>query len=185
MNGRSKRLLNEWQTLQRGLEGRKDICCQVLTTNQDGVPNSYRIDYHIRSICGVTNMEQLGKAGIKNEPLFADHFTMHIELPANYPQVDGAPRLTFLTHDEQGQEMAHPWHPNIRYFGSFGGRVCINMADTYTSLLWAVQRVGAYLRYEIYHATMEPPYPEDLLVATWIREQGEPYEWIYFENKNK
>ena len=177
MNGRSKRLLNEWQTLQHGLDGRKDISCRVLTTNADGVPDSYLVDYQIRSICGVTDMAQLGTAGISNEPLYADHFTMRIELPANYPQVDGEPVLTFLTHDGRGNALPHPWHPNIRYFGSFAGRVCINMADSYTSLLWAVQRIGAYLRYEVYHATMEPPYPEDLQVATWVRDQGEHNGW--------
>ena len=182
MNGRSKRLHNEWQMLEHGLDGRKDIRCRVLTTNEEGVPNSYVIDYHIHSICGVTNIEQLGNFGIKNEPLFADHFTMHLKLPTNYPQVDGAPILTFLTHDEQGKELPHPWHPNIRYFGAFAGRVCINMADTYASLLWAVQRIGAYLRYEIYHATMEPPYPEDLQVAAWVRNQGEPNGWLRIEN---
>ena len=155
MNGRSKRLLNEWQTLQHGLDGRKDISCRVLTTNADGVPDSYLVDYQIRSICGVTDMAQL----------------------ANYPQVDGEPVMTFLTHDGRGNALPHPWHPNIRYFGSFAGRVCINMADSYTSLLWAVQRIGAYLRYEVYHATMEPPYPEDLQVATWVRDQGEPNGW--------
>ena len=182
MNGRSKRLQNEWQMLEHGLDGRKDIRCRVLTTNEEGISNSYAIDYYIHSICGVTNIEQLGNFGIKNEPLFANHFTMHLILPTNYPQVDGAPILTFLTHDEQGKELPHPWHPNIRYFGAFAGRVCINMADTYASLLWAVQRIGAYLRYEIYHATMEPPYPEDLQVAAWVRNQGEPNGWLRIEN---
>ena len=174
MNGRNKRLQNEWRMLEQGLDGRKDISCRVLTTNADGLPTDYCIDYHIHSLCGVTNMEHLNEAGVKNEPLYADHFRMRMTLPPNYPQIDGAPILNFLTCDEEGNDLPHPWHPNIRYFGAFAGRVCINMADTYSSLLWAVQRIGAYLRYDTYHATMEPPYPEDLQVATWIRNQGEP-----------
>jgi hypothetical protein len=177
MNGRNKRLQNEWRMLEQGLDGRKDISCRVLTTNADGLPTDYCIDYHIHSLCGVTNIEHLNEAGVKNEPLYADHFRMRMTLPPNYPQIDGAPILNFLTCDEEGNDLPHPWHPNIRYFGAFAGRVCINMADTYSSLLWAVQRIGAYLRYDTYHATMEPPYPEDLQVATWIRNQGEPNGW--------
>ena len=128
-------MAHEWQTLEQGLDGRKDIRCRVLTKNADGVPNSYLVDYYIRSICGVTNIEKMGTDGIKNEPIYASHFTMHIELPANYPQVDGAPVFSFLTHDAEGHETPHPWHPNIRYFGAFAGRVCINMVDTYCDLL--------------------------------------------------
>lgn len=169
LSGRNRRLLHEWQTLQQGLEGRADICWRVLEYNADGLPTSYLIDYHIRCICGVNNMEQLNEAGVDNEPLYADHYQMRIDLPANYPCVDGMPTFQFLTHDGEGRELPHPWHPNIRYFGSFAGRVCINMADTYTDLLWAVRRIAAYLRYDVYHATMEPPYPEDLQVAAWVR----------------
>jgi hypothetical protein len=55
------------------------------------------------------------------------------------------------------------------------------MTDTYTDLLWGVQRVASYLRYDTYHAQMEAPYPEDLKVAAWVTRQGEPKEWIYFE----
>ena len=54
------------------------------------------------------------------------------------------------------------------------------MPDTYTDLAWAVERVAQYLRYEIYHAVSEPPYPEDLKVAAWVIRQGEPKEWTVF-----
>ena len=40
------------------------------------------------------------------------------------------------------------------------------MADTYTDLVWGVERVAHYLRYDVYHAVSEPPYPEDLKVAS-------------------
>lgn len=183
LSARNRRLLYEWQQLERGLKGRSDIKWHVLKTNSEGLPTSYLIDYNIHSICGVTNVEQLGKIGVINEPLFYDHFVMQLDLPINYPQVDGAPELRFLTTDNNSDPIPHPWHPNIRFFGSFAGRVCINMSDTYTDLLWGVRRVGSYLRYEIYHATLEPPHPEDLQVAAWVRNQGEPREWIYFEQK--
>ena len=179
LSGRNRRLLYEWQQLEQGLNGRSDITMHVTKTNADGLPTSYCINYHIHSICGVTCEERLNEPGIVNEPLFANHFQMQIDLPINYPCVDGAPTFHFLTTDEKGNPIPHPWHPNIRYYGAFAGRVCINMVDTYTDLLWGVRRVASYLRYDTYHATLNPPYPEDLQVAAWVRSQGEPNQWIW------
>jgi hypothetical protein len=173
LSGRNRRLWHEWQKLEQGLQGRSDIRCRVAKTNAAGLPIRYLVDYCIHSLCGVTNVERLNEQGVDNTPLYANHFLMQIDLPVNYPCVDGAPVLNFLTTDSEGQDIPHPWHPNIRYFGDFAGRVCINMADTYTDLLWGVRRVAAYLRYEIYHATLEPPYPEDLQVAAWVRKNEE------------
>jgi hypothetical protein len=128
----------------------------------------------------VENLEHFGEPGAENPPVFATGFLMRIDLPEGYPSVDAAPAFRFLTHNEQGQSIPHPWHPNIRYFGDFAGRVCINMPDTYTDLAWGVERVAHYLRYEVYHAISEPPYPEDLKVAAWVVRQGEPKEWTVF-----
>ncbi len=175
LNGRNRRLLYEWQQLEQGLEGRSDITWHVAKANAEGLPISYLIDYHIHSICGVTDIERLNELNVENKPIYADHFTMKLDLPAKFPCVDGAPVLNFLTSTPTGEPLPHPWHPNIRYFGAFAGRVCINMADTYTDLLWGVRRVASYLRYDIYHATLEPPYPEDLQVAAWVRSQGKRY----------
>ena len=179
LSGRNRRLLYEWQKMEAGLQGRSDIAWNVVRTNAAGLPVSYHIDYHIRSICGVTDIEHLGGTGIVNEPIYADWFQMQIDLPFNYPSVDGKPRLQFLTCDEAGLPIPHPWHPNIRYFGDFSGRVCINMADTYTDLIWGVRRVADYLRYNIYHAALEPPYPEDLQVAAWVRRQEASGQWSF------
>ena len=176
--GRNRRLLYEWQQLERRLEHRHDITCRPVRRNRDGLPTAYLVVYQIRSICGVENMEHFGEPGAENPPVFATGFQMRIELPEGYPSVDSAPVFRFLTYDEEGQAIPHPWHPNIRYFGDFAGRVCINMADTYTDLAWGVDRVAQYLRYEIYHAVSEPPYPEDLKVAAWVVRQGEPREWV-------
>ena len=178
--GRNRRLLYEWQQLDRRLEHRHDITCQPVRRNKEELPTAYLVDYQLKSISGVENMEHFGEPGAENPPVFAKGFLMRIDLPDGYPSVDAAPAFRFLTHDEQGQPIPHPWHPNIRYFGDFAGRVCINMPDTYTDLAWAVERVAHYLRYEIYHAISEPPYPEDLKVAAWVVRQGEPKEWTVF-----
>ena len=181
LSGRNRRLWYEWRQLEKGLDGHRDITFQVSGRNSEGLPTSYLVDYHLRSICGVEHEAELNEAGVENKPVFATGFKMMIDLPVNYPCVDALPLLYFLTTDTSGEPIPHPWHPNIRYFGSFAGRVCINMADTYTDLLWGVMRVASYLRYDTYHAMMETPYPEDLKVAEWVMRQGEPKEWIYFE----
>lgn len=177
--GRNRRLLYEWQKLEYSFENR-DMEIEVLATNPVGLPTSYIVNYHIRSFCGVTNMDKLNQVGIVNEPIFADKFSMIIDLPENYPSVDGAPLFRFMTTDANGDKLAHPWHPNIRWAGDFAGRVCINMSDTYTDLVWGVERVAGYLRYESYHALPRPPYPEDQSVAAWVIRQAEPNGWIPF-----
>ena len=181
LSGRNRRLLWEWRLLEERFGERSDITVSVASSNAAGLPVRYRVDYGIRSICGVEQVERLGEPGVANPPLFADRFTMEIVLPVNYPCVDGAPVFSFLVADEKGNPLPHPWHPNIRYFGAMAGRVCLNRDDTFTDLAWGVSRVASYLRYERYHAVSEPPYPEDMQVAAWVIRQGEPNEWIYFE----
>ena len=134
LSGRNRRLLKEWRLLEERFSGRRDIVVSVQECNAEGLPVRYRVDYNIRSICGVEQMERLGEAGVENPPLFADSFRMDLVLPRNYPCVDGAPEFRFRTEDEEGKPLPHPWHPNIRYFGEMAGRVCLNRDDTYTDL---------------------------------------------------
>jgi hypothetical protein len=181
LSGRNRRLLSEWRLLEDRFSHRPDIAVGVQSCNAAGLPVSYRVDYRIRSICGVENVERLGEKGVENPPLFANAFRMDLVLPPNYPCVDGAPVFRFCTQDEQGNPIPHPWHPNIRWFGEMAGRVCLNMDDTYTDLAWGVERIAGYLRYDLYHAVAEPPFPEDMQVAAWVIRQGEPQEWIYFD----
>lgn len=178
LSGRNRRLLYEWQKMEEGLSARSDIRWGVKRTNAEGLPVCYEVEYLIRSICGVTDVERLGEKGVENKPLYADRFRMIVELPDAFPCVDGAPIFRFLTEDEQGNPLPHPWHPNIRFFGSMAGRVCLNRTDTFTDLVWGVKRVATYLTYERYHALSEPPYPEDLQVASWVIRQAEPKGWI-------
>lgn len=177
--GRNRRLLYEWQKLEYACQNR-DFKIEIIDTNPFGLPTSYLVVYNIHSICGVTNIDRLNQAGVVNEPIFADSFSMRIDLPENYPCVDGSPQFRFLTTDAIGNAIEHPWHPNIRWAGSFAGRVCVNMSDTYTDLVWGIERVAGYLRYECYHALPEPPYPEDQSVAAWVIRQAEPNGWIPF-----
>jgi hypothetical protein len=184
LSGRNRRLLNEWQTLERRFGARAGIEVSVSERNAAGLPVRYRVDYRLKSICGVEQVERLGEPGVANPPVFADVFCLEIVLPPQYPCVDGSPVFRFRVADEDGNPIPHPWHPNIRWFGEMAGRVCLNMDDTYTDLAWGVDRIAQYLRYDLYHAVAEPPFPEDMLVAAWVIRQGEPNEWIYFDQEN-
>lgn len=174
-SGRNRRLRKEWETLESRLGGSGEITCHPVRFNKDGLPTAYLVEYAIRSICGVSEA-----ADGSNPPVFADRFLMRLELPEGYPSVDAAPVLRFLTRDDEGNAIPHPWHPNIRYYGDFAGRVCLNSPDTFESLAWMVLRVASYLRYERYHALNEPPYPEDQTVAAWVVRQGEKNDWTIF-----
>ncbi|MBQ0049068.1 MAG: hypothetical protein KBT12_02345 [Bacteroidales bacterium] len=167
MTGRDRRLRYEYELLEQRFASRDDIRVEVTGRNASGIPNRYLVHYRIRCFCAVTDVDHLNEPGFRNQPLFAEHFLMAIELPPAYPSVDASPVFRFLTHDEHQQPIPHPWHPNIRWFGEMAGRVCLNAPDTYTDLAWGVARVAQYLRYERYHATNEPPYPEDRQVAIW------------------
>lgn len=181
LSGRNRRLLHEWSGLKRSFEHRSGIDYQILRCNAAGLPVAYLITYRMRSICGVERIEQLNEPGVANPPVFASQFCMRIDLPVNYPCIDAPAEFRFLTCDVQGQTIPHPWHPNIRYFGEFAGRVCLNAPDTYSGLAWSVERIAHYLSYDRYHATQEPPYPEDFKVAEWVVKQGEPNGWIFFD----
>ena len=169
VKGRQRRLLYEWEALRKGLADRNDIRLTVTAADSRGIPTAYQVDYYIKSICGI---------GAGGRPLFADRFVMELTIPESYPEVVAPPGVRVVrTHDVDQL----PWHAEIRSHREMAGMVCINRLNTFTDLVWGVERVADYLRYERYHAKQEPPYPEDLQVAQWVRQLGEPNGWIYFD----
>ncbi|MCF0202010.1 MAG: hypothetical protein HUK08_01470 [Bacteroidaceae bacterium] len=171
MTPRLRRLNNEYTQLRTLVSAREQIEMQVLA-EEGGIPTRYLIIYNIRAMCGVTDIEHLNEEGAVCKPVYADRFLMTIDIPPSYPCIDAMPQFNFLVHDESHRPIAHPWHPNIRYFGAFAGYVCMNFPDSYASLAWAVDRIRQYLNYSLYHAKNEPPYPEDLKVAQWFLNNG-------------
>lgn len=146
---------------------RDDIAVEVTQTTPSGIPTAYRVTYSIRCICGIHD---------DLSPIFANRFVLEMTLPEGYPQIDAMPQCFFVGD-------VKPWHPNIRYHGEMAGRVCINMPNTNADLSWCLARIALYLRYELYHAINESPYPEDLKVAEWVRHHGEPNEWIFYDQE--
>ena len=57
LSGRNRRLLHEWHLLDDLMNGRSDMSYRVARCNAVGLPVSYHVDYHLRSICGVEDIE--------------------------------------------------------------------------------------------------------------------------------
>jgi len=171
--GRNARLLKEWDLIDKRFSNNKQIKYVVSKTNEVNLPIAYDIIFNMKSIIGVEEPDAQGL----QKPVFGHEHIMRITLPNNYPAADGSPEFKFLTDI---------WHPNIRYFGSFRGRVCLNISGygVYTPLVDYIDRVAGYLTYELYHAKYEAPYPEDLDVAEWVITQAEPQNWIPFKQHN-
>lgn len=175
--GRDARLFREWESIEKLTENNEEIFCVVRKRNPSGLPTEYEVGYNIRSFCGVSEPDEQGL----QKPLYANRFIMRICIPNNYPSADAKLEFKFVVKTRADIEIPHPWHPNIRYFGDFAGRVCLNAdaCGTYTDLSWYIQRVSRYLKFDIYHAQIGvPPFPEDDKVAEWVTKQGEPNGWI-------
>ena len=181
--GRNRRLMHEWSAIDQRFRDDKDITYIIRKRNADNLPTQYEIIFKVKSFCNIAEPDANGLC----KPVIADEFHMNITIPNNYPAVDSKLEFKFLTKNHEGKEIPHPWHPNIRFFGDFAGRVCLNTpaCGTFTDLAWYVDRVMLYLKYEKYHALNTPPFPEDNKVAEWVLEQAEPNGWIeQFRNEN-
>jgi len=168
--GRDTRLFNEWKTLDEACSESDEITYAVRKVNASGLPVAYDIIFRIKSIVGV---EAANEQGLQ-KPVFGNEHILQIRLPNNFPAAGGGfPEFKFITD---------VWHPNVRFFGDFKGRVCLNLKDCGTSVYLAehVGTVAGYLRYADYHARNEYPYPEDQTVAQWTLEQAEPQGWLHF-----
>jgi len=169
-SGRDARLFNEWEMIDRRYQD-DDQCEYIIRKrNVANLPIMYDIVFNVKTITGVEPPDEQGL----QRPIFGKEHTMRITLPNNYPGSDGKPEFMFITE---------VWHPNIRYFGDFKGRVCLNPNDrsVYTPLVEYIDTVISFLTYEDYHAENEYPYPEDLEVAEWVLNQAEPQGWLSFE----
>jgi hypothetical protein len=174
--GTNYRLLEEWEAIFNRFENNKEINVIIRERNASGLPVVFEVIYKITSFCGVMEKDEDGL----EKPIFAHEFIMRIYIPNNYPSVDSKLVFRFMTENIRENKIRHPWHPNIRYYGDFVGRVCLNNVayGTYTDLALYIEKVALYLKYEKYHAVNEPPFPEDNKVADWVINQAEPNGWI-------
>ncbi|MDL2296403.1 hypothetical protein LJC68_00175 [Bacteroidales bacterium OttesenSCG-928-B11] len=175
-SGRSARLFREWEAIDEKLKNSTEISYIIRKRNAEGLPIVYEVIYNIESFCNVSAPDENGL----QKPLKHNEFFLRINIPNNYPSVDSKLEFMFRTTDNFGKEIPHPWHPNIRFFGDFAGRVCLNTKayGTFVDLAHYIERITAYLRYDKYHAQNIPPFPEDTKVAEWVLTQAEPNGWI-------
>lgn len=174
--GRNRRLMHEWSAIDQRFHDDPVISYTITRRNTENLPTQYEVVFKVKSFCNVEEPDENGLC----KPITADEFRMNITIPNNYPAVDSKLEFKFICKDAEGKDIPHPWHPNIRFYGDFAGRVCLNTpaCGTFTDLAWYIDRVMLYLKYEKYHALNIPPFPEDNKVAEWILEQAEPQGWI-------
>lgn len=120
------------------------------------IPDTYHIHYYFKSITGINDDQS---------PIYGNHHIVELHLPLKYPME--SPRIYMKTD---------VWHPNIKWEGKFKGRICGNTKEYGKGydLTQLVFRVAEILQYKNYHAENTPPFPEDSLVAQWIKEYAEP-----------
>jgi len=171
-SGKDARLFKEWEMIDRRYENDTQGSYIIRKRNGLGLPIVYDIVFNVKSIVGVQPADEQGL----QMPIFGYEHVMRITLPNNYPSADGQPEFSFTTQI---------WHPNVRHFGDFRGRVCLNTGDSgvHTHLVDYIDRVIDYLTYSDYHAKNEYPYPEDLDVAEWVLKQAEPQGWVFFKQQ--
>lgn len=120
------------------------------------IPDTYNIHYYFKSIIGINDDQS---------PIYGNHHIVELHLPLKYPME--SPRIYMKSE---------VWHPNIKWEGKFKGRICGNTKEYGKGydLTQLVFRIAEILQYKNYHAENTPPFPEDSLVAKWIKDYAEP-----------
>ena len=170
LSGRERRLFNEWKKLDGIYANNEEISFIVRKRNPNGLPIKYDIIFAIPSITGVEPPDEKGL----QKPVFGNRHVLRISLPNNFPSVEGGhPDFKFMTV---------VWHPNIPPFSYdfIKGKDCFFEV----SLTDYIEKIAEYLRYDDYHATNEYPFPENRIVADWVREQAEPQGWLNFSKND-
>lgn len=121
-------------------------------------PRDYRITF--------TGLSTIVRVDSDMLPVFGETHVLEIHLPSGFPAE--AP-VCYMASEI--------WHPNIQADeGPYQGRICGNTEGfgAHYSLDDLILRIESMLKYEIYHAELRFPYPEDENIARWVREYAEP-----------
>lgn len=155
------RLKTEYEQFQKYTEMNSNFSFKVTKTIMGtNVPCIYELTYKVRTFTGINE---------DNTPVYGDVHRFSFDLSNNYPHVK--PALFSMTP---------VWHPNIKYFDPLKGRICFNyeVMGNHT-MLHLLLMLNDMLTYENYFAKIgEEPYPEDLEVARWVNEYGDPKGYI-------
>ena len=169
--GRDARLFHEWDLLEKRFANDSRVASIIVRKHnaKSKLPEKYEMILSMKSIIGVNPKNEQNL----ETPIFGHKHRLTIELPDFYPCAEGLPKFMFASDI---------WHPNIRFFGDFKGRVCLTFQDRplTTPLTAYVDTILDYLSYDDYMADDRYPFPEDLTVAAWVRNQAEPNNWLNF-----
>lgn len=168
-----RRLAAEYYHIRSYCESNDKISFRVLEeAKKSNLPIKYAISIEINSITGIDG---------DYYPVFSKKHELQIVLPQDYPT--SRPKLWMTTP---------VWHPNIKYEGVYKGRISVEtksmqkshleILPNYNHLDYYIHRVCLLLQYKDYIAEPVPPFPEDAMVAEWVRSFGEPMNII---NKDK
>ncbi len=152
-----KRLAREHLLVEALCQNHPGIQYKLIHPNQLP-PRDYRITF--------TGLSTIVRVDQDMLPVFAETHIMELHLPSGFPAE--APVCYMVSE---------VWHPNIQSEeGLYYGRICGNTEGfgSQFSLDDLILRVEGMLKYEIYHAQLRFPYPEDENVARWVREYAEP-----------
>lgn len=163
---RDTRLAIEYDRVETLANRSSKISFKVLhETRHTKLPDVYEITYKVKSIIGIND---------KKEPVYGNEHKLKLTLPPRWPASDSPPEYYMLTDT---------WHPNIKSDEPYKGHVCINSKaiSGYEGIDDLVIRIAELLQFKNYLAEDKPPYPEDPVVAEWVREFAEPKGIISME----
>jgi len=154
---RIKRLEMEHQLMKELAASSEYIDFEVVDQRTGMPPDKYLVHYSLKSIIGVRE---------DSSPIYGERHTAQIKLPQGYP-LTSAPSCYMKTD---------AWHPNIKFAGETKGHICINdfVIGHWYTIDMVVKQIGEMLQYKNYHALHILPYPEDTMVASWVRDYAEP-----------
>ena len=165
---RQTRLASEFERIKELTNRSSKINFKILHEERSSsLPDKYEITYKLKSITGINE---------DKSPKYGEEHKMQITLPPGWPAAGSPPDYYILTDI---------WHPNIKSTDPYKGHVCINSKAiaTHEGLDDLVVRIGELLQWKNYLAEDKPPYPEDTVVAEWVREYAEPKGIVNLEKE--
>ena len=170
--GNERRHFNEWVLLEEKYNNENFIKNLKIRKRhpETKLPEKYEITFNIESIIGVNPPNGQGL----QTPIFGNEHILTIEIPESYPADDDAskPKFKFITD---------VWHPQVVFYGILKGDVCLDFElkkPSKTPLTNYIDTIWCYLTYNICMPENRYPWPKDLTVARWVREQARKHEWV-------
>lgn len=153
------RKILEHYRVDRLAKANADVLAYEVKANDRLYPHP-PIEYHIRFFL----KSYIGKLE-DGSPVIGEVHELLIKLPNVFPEQTAEVKMLSKT-----------WHPNIKSSGPFEGDICTNhkgFGGLYC-MDELIVRIGEFLQYKRYLAEDRKPWPEDPVVARWVKDFAEP-----------